>query len=123
MGPNLSSKVVSSHSPHLAALAVDAVLRVIDTSSASNVDLEDVRVVKRLGGTVSDTELVEGLVFAQKASNAAGGPTNMKDARIGCAIPTSPTRKPLVRIAGAHLHPGFYFSNLRSRRGRRNCLP
>lgn len=39
--------------------------------------------MKKLGGTVSDTEIVDGMALTQKALNAAGGPTSMKDARIG----------------------------------------
>lgn len=58
----LSSKVVSSSSGELAPKAVDAVLRVLE-EGAANVDLRDIRVVKKLGGTVDDTELVDGIVF------------------------------------------------------------
>lgn len=81
---SLSSKVVSAFSDKLAGLAVDAVLRVLDDPATDvNVDLNDIRVVKKLGGTVSDTELLEGMALTQKALNAAGGPTSMKDAHIG----------------------------------------
>lgn len=79
---SLSSKVVSQHSEILAPLAVDAVLRVIESNDATNVDLNDVRVVKKLGGTLEDTELVDGLVFTQPATKSAGGPTRVKDAKI-----------------------------------------
>lgn len=80
---SLNSKVVSNTSHLLAPLAVDAVLRVIDPQTATNVDLNAIRVVKKLGGTVEDTELVEGLVFDQSASHQAGGPTMIKKAKIG----------------------------------------
>ncbi len=81
---SLSSKVVSAFSDKLAGLAVDAVLRVLsDPAKDTNVDLSDIRLVKKLGGTVSDTELVDGMALTQKALNAAGGPTSMKDAKIG----------------------------------------
>ncbi|RHN43837.1 putative T-complex protein 1, delta subunit [Medicago truncatula] len=47
------------------------------------VDLRDVKMVKKLGGTVDDTELVKkGLVFDKKVSHAAGGPTRMENAKI-----------------------------------------
>jgi T-complex protein 1 subunit delta len=59
-------------------MAVDAVLKVIDPATAVNVDLRDIRVVKKLGGTVDDTELVEGIVFEKcKPSSASGGPTKI----------------------------------------------
>eukprot|EP00455_Lapot_gusevi_P002658 TRINITY_DN1108_c0_g1_i2.p1 TRINITY_DN1108_c0_g1~~TRINITY_DN1108_c0_g1_i2.p1 ORF type:complete len:542 (+),score=212.51 TRINITY_DN1108_c0_g1_i2:61-1686(+) len=80
---SLNSKVVSANSAQLAPIAVDAVLRVIDPATATNVDLHDVRVVKKLGGTVEDITLVDGLVFNQRASSSAGGPTRMENAKIG----------------------------------------
>ena len=80
----LSSKVVSQNSAVLAPIAVDAVLRVIDPDTATNVDLnEDIRVVSQVGGTVDDTELVDGLVFTNKASHAGGAPTRVENAKIG----------------------------------------
>lgn len=80
---SLNSKVVSQNSGTLSPIAVDAVLKVIDPKVATNVDLRDIRTVKKLGGTIEDTELVDGLVFTQKASHNAGGPTRIKDAKIG----------------------------------------
>jgi T-complex protein 1 subunit delta len=47
------------------------------------VDLRDIRVVRKLGGTVEDIQLINGLVFNQKASHSAGGPTRMEKAKIG----------------------------------------
>ncbi|XP_020097529.1 T-complex protein 1 subunit delta [Ananas comosus] len=78
----LSSKVVSQYSSLLAPIAVDAVLAALDPAHPDLVDLRDVRVVKKLGGTVDDTELVRGLVFDKKASHAAGGPTRVENAKI-----------------------------------------
>lgn len=52
---SLNSKVVSAHSARLAPLAVDAVFSVIDVNTATNVDLRDIKVVQKLGGTVDDT--------------------------------------------------------------------
>lgn len=80
---SLNSKVVSQYSSLLAPLAVDAVLSVIDVKSATNVDLRDIRIHKRLGGTLDDTALVPGLVFSQKVSATAGGPTRVQGAKIG----------------------------------------
>jgi T-complex protein 1 subunit delta len=80
---SLNSKVVSQQSDFLAPLAVDAVLKIIDPATATNVNLEDVRVVKKLGASVDETELVDGVVLTQKIARAAGGPTRIKDAKIG----------------------------------------
>ena len=35
-------------------LAVDAVLRVMDNEGDSNVDLNNIRITKKLGGTIDD---------------------------------------------------------------------
>lgn len=78
----LNSKVVSQYSTLLSPLAVDAALSVVDPAHPDLLDLRDIRIVKKLGGTVDDTELVRGLIFDKKASHAAGGPTRMENARI-----------------------------------------
>ncbi|KAJ0610893.1 putative chaperonin ATPase [Helianthus annuus] len=79
---SLNSKVVSQYSSLLAPLAVDSVLSVVDPAKPDLVDLKDVRIVKKLGGTVDDTELVKGLVFDKKVSHAAGGPARVENAKI-----------------------------------------
>ncbi|TRY63604.1 hypothetical protein TCAL_02099 [Tigriopus californicus] len=77
---SLNSKVVSQHSSELSPIAVDAVLKVINPNQANNVDLNDIKVIKKLGGTVDDTELVEGLVLNEKAS---GNVKKVEKAKIG----------------------------------------
>lgn len=58
-------------------------MRVIDPKTAVNVDLKDIRIVKKLGGTIDDTELIDGLVFDKcKPSTANGGPTKIQNAKI-----------------------------------------
>lgn len=80
---SLSSKVISHHSDLLAPMAVDAVLRIIEKSD-TNVDLRDINVSKKLGGTVDDSELIDGLVFVdKKVSHFAGGPSKITNAKIG----------------------------------------
>ncbi|KAG0607532.1 hypothetical protein M758_8G035800 [Ceratodon purpureus] len=80
---SLNSKVVSQYSSLLAPLAVDAVLNVRDLDRPESVDLRDIKVLRKLGGTVDDTEMVKGLVFDHKASHTAGGPTRIENAKIG----------------------------------------
>ncbi|KAH8583969.1 T-complex 1 delta subunit [Cryptosporidium sp. chipmunk genotype I] len=96
---SLSSKVVSHSAQHLASIAVDAVLGISRTFQKNSivsdyenamqdmkktVDLKSIRIVKKLGGTVEDTELVDGLILhQQKVSRTAGGPTRIQNARIG----------------------------------------
>jgi hypothetical protein len=49
----LSHQVVSQYSSLLAPIAVESVLSVIDPSRSDRVDLRDIKLVKKLGGTVS----------------------------------------------------------------------
>ena len=46
---SLNSKVVSQHSSLLSPIAVDAVLKVIDPLTSVNVDLRDIKLIKKLG--------------------------------------------------------------------------
>ncbi|OII78143.1 TCP-1 CPN60 chaperonin family protein [Cryptosporidium andersoni] len=101
---SLNSKIVSHNAQHLAGIAVDAVigiakdsnLKAITTESGDlcdsysgvkvtkTVDLRNIRIVKKLGGTIDDTELVDGLILhQQKVSRTAGGPTCVQNAKIG----------------------------------------
>lgn len=79
---SLSSKIVSQHSSLLSPLAVDSVLKVINEEK-NNVDLNDIRLIKKVGGTIDETELINGVVLTQNAIKNAGGPTRMEKARIG----------------------------------------
>jgi len=79
---SLNSKVVSQNSAELSPIAVDAVLKVMDPARENNVNLKDIKIIKKLGGTVEDTELVDGLVFTEKAANV-NGPKKIEKAKIG----------------------------------------
>lgn len=74
--------MVSQYSSLLAPIAVDCVLKVADRDRPDFVDLRDIKIVKKLGGTVDDTSVVDGLVFDHKAQKAAGGPTRVEGAKI-----------------------------------------
>ena len=83
---SLSSKVVSNYSEVLAPLAVDAVLKLVKSGEIyhDDVDLKDIRVSKKLGGTIEDTKMVDGIVFTDnKISKAAGGPSKIENPKIG----------------------------------------
>ena len=74
-------QVVSQYSSILAPISVDAVMKVIDPATATNVDLQDIKIVRKLGGTVEDTQLVDGIVFDSKTAGA--GPHRVEKAKIG----------------------------------------
>lgn len=44
--------------------------------------MQDIKVIKKLGGTVEDTELVDGLIFTEKSCNV-NGPKRIEKAKIG----------------------------------------
>jgi hypothetical protein len=87
---------VSQYSSTLAPIAVSAVTRLV-TPTSSNVDLRDVRIVKKVGGTIEDTEMVEGVVLNQNVIVSAGGPTRMEKAKIGIIQFQLSAPKPDVR--------------------------
>lgn len=69
------------HSSTLAPMAVEAVLKVVD-HQRNNCDLKDIKVIRKLGGTVEDTELVDGLVFTSRVAGV-NGPRRVEKAKIG----------------------------------------
>lgn len=77
---SLNSKIVSQHSPLLAPIAVKAVLKIQDENN--NVDLKDIKIIKKLGGTLDDTEMFDGLVLPQKFTNDFGS-KRIEKAKIG----------------------------------------
>lgn len=79
---SLSSKIVSQE-PKLAPMAVDAVMRTINPTNATNADLKNIRILKKAGGVIDDSEMIDGLVLSQQAVKSAGGPTRIEKAKIG----------------------------------------
>lgn len=78
----LNSKVVSQQSSTLAPLAVDAVLQVTEPGHEDRVDLKNIKVIRSLGGTIEDTELINGLVFTERTCGV-NGPKRVEKAKIG----------------------------------------
>ncbi|KAF5358462.1 hypothetical protein D9756_001482 [Leucocoprinus leucothites] len=60
---------------------LSAVTRLV-TPTSSNVDLRDIRIVRKVGGTIEDTELIDGVVLNQNVVVSAGGPTRIEKAKI-----------------------------------------
>ena len=58
-------------------------MSIIDPETDTNVDLRDIRISKKKGGTIDDTEIIPGLVFSNlRPRRKAGGPTRMSNAKI-----------------------------------------
>jgi T-complex protein 1 subunit delta len=74
---------VSSSRDVLAPLAVESVMSIVDIKTDTNVDLKNIRISKKKGGTIDDTEIIPGLVFSNnRPRRKAGGPTRMSNAKI-----------------------------------------
>lgn len=82
---SLSSKVVSHNSDILAPMAADAVLRILPSQvNQYAVDLRDIKVCKKIGGTVDNSMLLDGVVFPSlHAATNAGGPTKVSNPKVG----------------------------------------
>ncbi|CAB3403997.1 unnamed protein product [Caenorhabditis bovis] len=79
---SLNSKVVSQHSWLLAPMAVNAVKKIIDTENATNVNLKMIKIIKKMGDTVEESELIEGALIDQRTMGR-GAPTRVEKAKIG----------------------------------------
>lgn len=106
---SLSSKIVSQHSGLLGPMAVNAVTKTIDIKTADNVDLKNIRIVKKVGGTIEDSEMVEGLVLTQPVVKNGGGPVRMEKARIGLIQFQLSPPKPDVRLPPSYKSPTNFF--------------
>ncbi len=88
-GTALTGKGAESAKEHLSALAVTAVKRVIEElNGAKFFDRNDVKLEKRTGGSVEDTELIEGIVLEKEAVHPAMPKKvpNAKIALLDCAL-------------------------------------
>ncbi len=77
------TKLVSSHAPYLAGIAVDAILQVAEKADkGSKVDLDMVKVEKKPGGSMTDTALIRGLVIDKEVAHS-DMPKHVHKAKIG----------------------------------------
>jgi chaperonin GroEL (HSP60 family) len=61
---SMASKMVSSNSEELSKIVVDAILSVAERSGEDiKVDIDDIKVEKKPGGSINDTSLIKGIVL------------------------------------------------------------
>jgi T-complex protein 1 subunit delta len=60
----------------LAPIALKAVKSVINIETSNNVDLNDIKIYKKLGGTMDDIQLYRGLIFPHTHPVSAPGAPN-----------------------------------------------
>ncbi|MEE9585744.1 MAG: thermosome subunit beta, partial [Nitrososphaerales archaeon] len=79
---SLESKLVSDESDELAKIAVDAILTVAETrAEGMYVDIDNVKVEKKPGGSLKDTSLIRGIILDKEVVHA-GMPKRVEDAKI-----------------------------------------
>ena len=79
---SMESKLVSEDSDMLSKLVVDAILQVIEKEEAgSKVDLDNIKVEKKAGGSIRNTKLVKGIVLDKEVVHS-GMPTKTEKAKI-----------------------------------------
>jgi thermosome len=79
---SMDSKLVSEDSPLLGAIVVDATKQVAEkTDKGLKVDLDDIKVEKKAGGSMHDTKLIKGIVLDKEVVHA-GMPKRIESAKI-----------------------------------------
>ena len=53
-----------------------------EVTCAPRLDLQNVKVVSKLGGMLEDAEMIDGMLFDQKSAKGASGPTRVANAKI-----------------------------------------
>jgi thermosome len=79
---SMQTKLVSKESDMLADLVVRAALQVSEkTDSGYRLDIDDIKVEKKAGGSIHDTTLIEGIVLDKEVVHG-GMPKKVQDAKI-----------------------------------------
>jgi thermosome len=79
---SMESKLISEDSDVLSKIVVDAILKITDTKNdKSTVDLDNIKVEKKAGGSMTDTALIKGIVLDKEIVHS-GMPTKIQHAKI-----------------------------------------
>ena len=77
----MTGKGAESSKKLLSGIAVDAVTSVVDTNGKNSVDRENINVIKKVGGKVEDSELINGMIIDKERIHP-NMPQKVKDAKI-----------------------------------------
>jgi thermosome len=79
---SMESKLVSEDSVMLSKIVVDSILQVVEKQEESyKVDLDNIKVEKKAGGSIRNTSLIKGIVLDKEVVHS-GMPTNIEKAKI-----------------------------------------
>jgi thermosome len=79
---SMESKLISEDSDVLSKIVVDAILKITDTKDGkSTVDLDNIKIEKKAGGSIQNTALIKGIVLDKEIVHS-GMPTKIQSAKI-----------------------------------------
>jgi len=79
---SMESKLISEDSDSLSKIVVDSIMNITETrDNKSTVDLENIKVEKKAGGSIQDTALIKGIVLDKEVVHS-GMPTKIQHAKI-----------------------------------------
>lgn len=79
---SMSSKMVSMNSEHLSEIVVESILAAADeTDGKIKVDIDNIKVDKKPGGSINDTSLIRGVILDKEVAHA-GMPKRVDEAKI-----------------------------------------
>ena len=79
---SMESKLISEDSDSLSKIVVDSILKITQTKNEkSSVDLDNIKVEKKAGGSIQDTSLIKGIVLDKEIVHS-GMPTRIQKAKI-----------------------------------------
>jgi archaeal chaperonin len=80
---SMASKMVTTNSKVLSAIVVDAAMNVADELDENKfkIDIDNIKVEKKTGGTIHDTRLIQGIVIDKEIAHA-GMPKKIQGAKI-----------------------------------------
>ena len=79
---SMESKLISEDSEPLSKIVVDAIMAITETSDKkASIDLDNLKVEKKAGGSIQDTTLIKGIVLDKEVVHS-GMPTKIQQAKI-----------------------------------------
>jgi len=79
---SMQSKLISEDSDVLSKVVVDAILKIATKKAETySVDLENIKVEKKAGGSITDTQIIKGIVLDKEVVHS-GMPTKIEKAKI-----------------------------------------
>jgi len=79
---SLGSKIVSCCSQLFSQIVIDCISQIFNSERPDEMDLRDIKVLKKIGGTLDDSEIIYGLVLDYKTYKVTETPQRIENAKI-----------------------------------------